>query len=146
MGKRICLQCGRPGLDPELGRSPGGAHGNPLQYSGQENFVDYIVHGVAKSQTGLSDFHFHYPSLWEFLLFPSTGFTSSARKISTFTQYSCLLINQSYYHTLKYSLAFWNHDFCRGKARHCMGSLLSFFDSFQCPGSLQFHFLGTKMM
>ena len=24
-----------------------------------ENFMDCIVHGVAKSQTGLSDFHFH---------------------------------------------------------------------------------------
>ena len=22
--------------------------------------MDYIVHGVAKSQTGLSDFHFHF--------------------------------------------------------------------------------------
>ena len=24
------LQCGRPGFDPWLGRSPGGGHGNPL--------------------------------------------------------------------------------------------------------------------
>ena len=64
---------------------------------------------------------------------PSHWVHSSACKSSTFTQYSCLLINQSYYYTLKHSLAFWNYDFCRGKARHCMGSLLSFFDSFQCP-------------
>ena len=28
--------------------------------SGLENSMDYIVHGVAKSQTGLSDFHFHF--------------------------------------------------------------------------------------
>ena len=37
---------------------------NPLQYSGLENSMDRgawraTVHGVAKSQTGLNDFHFH---------------------------------------------------------------------------------------
>ena len=42
---------------PGLGRSPGEGKGYPLQYSGLENFMDCIVHGVAKSQTGLSDFH-----------------------------------------------------------------------------------------
>ena len=35
--------------------------GYPLQYSGLENSMDCIVHGVAKSWTGLSDFHFHFP-------------------------------------------------------------------------------------
>ena len=30
---------------------------NPLQYSGLENSVDWIVYGVAKSRTWLSDFH-----------------------------------------------------------------------------------------
>ena len=30
----------------------------PLQYSGLENSMDCIVHGVAKSQTRLIDFHF----------------------------------------------------------------------------------------
>jgi len=43
---------------PGLGRSPGEGKGYPLQYSGLENFMDYIVHGVRKSQTGLNDFHF----------------------------------------------------------------------------------------
>ena len=33
------------------GRSPGEGNGNPLQYSGLENSMDCIVHGVAKSQT-----------------------------------------------------------------------------------------------
>ena len=33
--------------------------GYPLQYSGLENSMDCIVHGVAKSQTRLSNFHFH---------------------------------------------------------------------------------------
>ena len=31
---------------------------NPLQYSGLENSLNCIVHGVAKSWTRLSDFHF----------------------------------------------------------------------------------------
>ena len=31
---------------------------NPLQYSGLENFMNCIVHGVAKSRTQQSDFHF----------------------------------------------------------------------------------------
>ena len=67
------------GLMPGSGRSPGGGHGNPLQYSCLENPMDRgvwqatvhreskrelvmdreawrtAVHGVAKSQTRLSD-------------------------------------------------------------------------------------------
>ena len=39
------------GLNPGSGRSPGGGNGYPLQYSGLENSMDFIVHGVAKSQT-----------------------------------------------------------------------------------------------
>ena len=38
--------------------SPGEGKGYPLQYSGMENSMDYIVHGVTKSQTRLNDFHF----------------------------------------------------------------------------------------
>ena len=41
-----------------LGRSPGEGKGYPLQYSGLENSMDCIVHGVAKSQTRLSNFHY----------------------------------------------------------------------------------------
>ena len=36
--------------------------GLPFQYSGLENFMDCIVHGVAKSRTRLSNFHFHFLS------------------------------------------------------------------------------------
>ena len=43
---------------PELGRSPGEWKGYPLPYSGLENSIDCIVHGVTKSQTWLSNFHF----------------------------------------------------------------------------------------
>ena len=42
---------------PGLGRSPGEGKGYPLQYSGLENSMDPIVHGVANSRTQLSDFH-----------------------------------------------------------------------------------------
>ena len=44
------------GSIPEMGRSPGEGHGNPLQYSFLENSINRgawraIVHGVAQSQT-----------------------------------------------------------------------------------------------
>ena len=59
-GKESTCNAGDLGLVPGLGRSPGEGHGYPLQYTGLENSMDYIVHGVAKSQTQLSDFHFHF--------------------------------------------------------------------------------------
>ena len=45
---------------PGLRRSPGEGKGYPLQYSSLENPMDCVVHGVAKSQTWLSDFHFEH--------------------------------------------------------------------------------------
>ena len=56
--KEAACNAGDLGLIPELGRSPGEGKGYPLQYSGLENSMDSIVHGVAKSRTQLSDFHF----------------------------------------------------------------------------------------
>ena len=53
---------GDPGLIPGLGRSSGKGKGYPLQYSGLEHSLDCIVHGVTKSWTGLSNFHFHIKS------------------------------------------------------------------------------------
>ena len=47
---------------PGLGRSPGEGKGYPLQYSVLGNSMNSIVHGVKKSQTRLSAFHFR-PSL-----------------------------------------------------------------------------------
>ena len=46
------------GLIPGLGKSPGEGRGYPPHYSGLEDSMDCTVHGVAKSQTQLSDFHF----------------------------------------------------------------------------------------
>ena len=62
-GKSVCLQCGRPGSIPGLGRSPGEGNGNPLQYSCLENPMDgeawwATIHGVTNSQTRLSNFTF----------------------------------------------------------------------------------------
>ena len=52
------------GSIPSSGRSPGGGHGNPLQYPCLENPMDRgawraIVHEVAKSQTQLNNFSLH---------------------------------------------------------------------------------------
>ena len=46
-GKESTCRVGDLGLIPELGISPGEGNGYPLQYSGLENSMDYIVHGVA---------------------------------------------------------------------------------------------------
>ena len=56
IGKESACNAGDLGSIPGLGRSPGEGKGYPLQYSGLENSRDCIVHGVAKSQTGLSNF------------------------------------------------------------------------------------------
>ena len=52
------------GLIPGSGRSLGGGHGNPLQYSCLENSMDRrapraTVHNVTKSRTRLSDYAQH---------------------------------------------------------------------------------------
>ena len=52
------------GSIPGLGRSPGEGKAYPLQYSGLENSMKCIDHGVAKSRTQLSDFHFHRWHKW----------------------------------------------------------------------------------
>ena len=58
-GKESACNVGDLDSIPGLERSPGKGNGYPLQYSGLENSMDYIVHGVAKSRTRLSDVHFH---------------------------------------------------------------------------------------
>ena len=59
-GKESACNVGDLGLIPGLGQSPGEGHNNPLQYSCLKNSMDRgawqaTVHGVAKSQTRLSD-------------------------------------------------------------------------------------------
>ena len=56
--KKIFLQCRRPEFSPWVGKIHWRGYDNPLQYSCLENSMDY--HGVAESQTLLSDFQFHF--------------------------------------------------------------------------------------
>ena len=65
-GKESAHNAGDLGSIPGLGRSPGGRHGNPLQYSCPESPMDReawwaTVHGPAKSWTQLSDLTFTFP-------------------------------------------------------------------------------------
>ena len=58
--KNPLANAGHSGLIPGPGRSPGGRNGNPLWYSCLESPVDRgawhpAVHGIAKSQTQLSN-------------------------------------------------------------------------------------------
>ena len=50
-GKASACNARDPGLIPGLGRPAGEGIGYPLQYSGLDNSMDCIVHGVAKCQT-----------------------------------------------------------------------------------------------
>ena len=64
-GKESACNAGDLGLIPGLGRSRGEGNGYPRQYSALENSTDRgawwaTVHGVAKSQTQLSDFTFFH--------------------------------------------------------------------------------------
>ena len=59
-GKASVYNAGDPDSIPRLGRSSGEGNGTPLQYSCLENPMDRgawwaVVHGIAKSRTGLSD-------------------------------------------------------------------------------------------
>jgi len=50
-GKEFAYNVGDLGSIPGLGKSPGEGNSYPLQYSGLENSMDCIVHGVAESDT-----------------------------------------------------------------------------------------------
>ena len=50
-GKESACNVRNLNLIPGLGRSPGEGKGYPLQYSGLENSMDPIVHGISESDT-----------------------------------------------------------------------------------------------
>ena len=85
-GKESSCNEGDLGSIPRLGRSPGEGNSYPRQYSGLEDSTDCIVHGVTKSQTRLSNFHFHIllicPSvlLESLKIIPLTGPTPNFHK------------------------------------------------------------------
>ena len=66
-GKEPTCNVGDVGSVPGLGRSPGEGNGYPLQYSGQENSMDCIVHGVTKCRTQLSNFHYSIVAVDEWM-------------------------------------------------------------------------------
>ena len=67
-GKESACNEGDLGSIPGSGRSPGEGNSYPLWYFGLENSMDCIVHGVPKSRTRLSDFHFTSLYLKQYLV------------------------------------------------------------------------------
>ena len=65
----ICLQCGRPGFDPWVGKIPWRRKWQPTpvllprKFHGRRSLVQATVHGVAKSPAQLSNFTFSHLSL-----------------------------------------------------------------------------------
>ena len=88
-GKESTCNTGDLGLIPGLGRSPGERKGYPPQYSGLENSLECIVHGVAMSWTQLSDFHFHFCLLIFIIAFPYYSF--NVCKVSS--DISCFILD-----------------------------------------------------
>ena len=67
-GEESACNAKDPGSIPGLGRSPGERNDNPVQYSCLENSMDRAawqatIHGVAKSQTGLSNNTFTFTNI-----------------------------------------------------------------------------------
>ena len=79
--KESACNAGDLGSIPGLGRSPGEGKGYPLQDSDLENSMDYIIHGVTKSWTRLSDFHF--------------TFTRIVNEMFRSVQFSCSVLSDS---------------------------------------------------
>ena len=94
-GKESTCNVGDLGLIPGLGRSPGEGKGYPFQYSGLDNSMNCIVHGVAKSWTRLSNFHFlsHFLSMCNFKVLDwpksSFGFFHNGNTIISFFHNEC---------------------------------------------------------
>ena len=91
-GKESTCNLGDLGLIPGLGRYPGEGKAYPLQYSGLENSMDCIVHGVTKSRTQLSDFHFHSHQL----TFPPTVWESSLVSTASPASDTCRLFDDGH--------------------------------------------------
>ena len=78
-GKESACNAGDLGSIPGLGRDLGEEKGYPIQYSGLEKSMNYIVHGVAKSGTWLSDFHFNFHKDLKEISFPNPWLHPSSR-------------------------------------------------------------------
>ena len=94
-GKETTCNAGDLGSIAGLGRTPGEGKGYSLQYSGLENSMDCIAHGVTKSRTRLSD------SLSSPLLLPLFDLRHI---ISRLDNYNSHLSNRSCFPSLCYQL------------------------------------------
>ena len=73
MVKNLLANAGGAGSIPGSGRSPGVGNGNPLLYSFLGNSMDRgawraVVHGVAKSQTPVSEHACYCPGCYLFMV------------------------------------------------------------------------------
>ena len=84
-GKESASNARDPGLIPELGRSPEEGNDYTLQFSGLENSLDCIVHGVPKSWTRPSDFHFLFAHPGNFLKRSIVSHTKFCNGLTLFT-------------------------------------------------------------
>ena len=87
-GKSSACNVGDLGLIPGSGKSPGEGNGNPLQYSCLEGSMDggaclAIVHGIAKSQTRLSNFTSHEEGS---IMFDPNGCCNKVAQLGGLTQ------------------------------------------------------------
>ena len=88
-GKQFACNAGDSGLISGSGRVPGQGNGNSLQYSGLENSRDrgawqVIVHRVANSPTGLSDWHYRKQSTAQKTITPATETRDQAERVLLF--------------------------------------------------------------
>ena len=93
IGKESAWNAGGPSSIPGLGRSPREGNGNPPLYSCLENPMDggtwwATVHGVARSQTRLSNFtFFHASCTWEKSLKEALCFSLNGTTWSRFSKF-----------------------------------------------------------
>ena len=97
-GKEPACNMGDLDSIPGLRRFPGEGKGYPLHYSGLENSMDYIVQGVSKSQTLLSDFHLHLHSP-----FPMQGNAPQLKDTRKVEQFLKLEV---------FKIIYFNHSMC----------------------------------
>ena len=96
-------------------KSPGEGNSYPLKYSGLENSMDCIVHGVTKSWAWLSDFHFTYFSFSRSLRLQRTLLTRGVagmlsvrpKALTSLARFRGVGLGFSLVHPLLHGFCFW---------------------------------------